>query len=222
MIHVYAFAADVDELPELEGVDGAPVERLLVDEVTTVFSRRTESSGDERLREDALAHGAVVDALMDAASVVIPVRFGEALPDAAELGETVRGRLPELRRSFERVRGCVELGVRVWGADEESDDSAGAATGTAYMRRRAAVEAERRDAAEGLHRQLDAIARAAVVGAPAPFGRERFSAAYLVSSERLEDVRAAVERFGAEHADLTVLCTGPWAPYSFGEEEPPA
>jgi len=222
VIHVYAFAEEVGELPELAGVDGAPVERLLVDDVTTVFSRRTERPGGETLREDALAHGAVVDALMKAAAAVIPVRFGEVLPDAAELGETVRGRLPALHRSFERVRGCVELGVRVWGGEEDASDPVPDESGTAYMRRRAAVERERREAAENLHRKLDAIARAAVVAAPAPADRERFSASYLVPVDRLDDAQAAVERFGAEHSGLTVLCTGPWAPYSFGEEDPDA
>ena len=222
MIHVYAFAEEVGDLPELDGVDGAPVERLLVDDVAAIFSRRTESSDAGTLRRDALAHGAVVDALLAAAATVIPVRFGEEVPDTAELGKTVRGRLPAIRRGFERVRGCVELGVRVWGAAAEPEPPGSAKSGTAYLRRRAAVEAERRDAAEGLHRRLDTIARAAVVAASASPGRERFSAAYLVPADRVDDVRAAVERFGADHPDLTVLCTGPWAPYSFGGEEPDA
>ena len=222
MIHVYAFAEDVRELPALDGVDGAPVEQLVVDDVTTVFSRRAGSSAGETLREDALAHGAVVDALLANAAAVIPVRFGETLPDDAGLGEAVRGRLPAIHRSFERVRGCVEVGIRVWGGEDDADDAGAAPSGTAYMRRRAAVEAERRDAAENLHRELDTITRAAAVAAPPPAGRERFSAAYLVPADRLDDVRAAVERFAARHPELTVLCTGPWAPYSFGDEEPSA
>ena len=218
MIHVYAFAEGVDELPELEGVDGEPVERLHVDGVTTVFSRRVRNSDAETLRGDAVAHGAVVDALMGASAAVVPVRFGEHAEDAAALRETVSRRLETIRRSFERIRGCVEIGLRVWGGVEEPARLA--ANGTAYMRRRAAAERERLETVGTLHHRLETLARASVVSAPTPLPRERFAAAYLVPVDRIDRIRDEVETFGAAHPDLTVICTGPWAPYSFGEEAP--
>ena len=81
MIHVYAFAEQLEDLPSLDGLDGAPLERVRADEVDAVFSRRTAETSRESLRRDAVAHGAVVEALTSRAAVIAPVRFGELLSD---------------------------------------------------------------------------------------------------------------------------------------------
>jgi hypothetical protein len=50
-------------------------------------------------------------------------------------------------------------------------------------------------------------------------GREQLVAAYLVQRTRLDELRAVVDAFAERHRDLTVVCTGPWAPFSFAQEE---
>jgi glycine/D-amino acid oxidase-like deaminating enzyme len=201
MIHVYAFAERLAELPDMDGLDAAALECVRVEEVDAVFSRRTGETSKETLRRDALAHGAVVEALTTRAAAVAPVRFGERMADAAELGESLRERLPVLRGAFDRVRDCVEIAVRV---HEPARREERPSSGTAYMR--AAGRSQRKDE---LHRELRALARDARVA--------RDSAAFLVDRDRLDDVRRVVDEFAAAHADLTVICTGPWAPFSFVE-----
>ena len=73
-----------------------------------------------------------------------------------------------------------------------------------------------------LHRRLSSIARESQAAENPMFDRELFSAAYLVRSSRLRDLRAAVDMFADAHPELTVVCTGPWAPFSFtgGEGTP--
>jgi Gas vesicle synthesis protein GvpL/GvpF len=208
MIHVYAFAEQLEDLPPVDGLDGAPLERVRVDDVDAVFSRRTAETSRDSLRSDAVAHGEVVEALTSRAAVIAPVRFGELVSDESALAQSLRDRLPALRRAFDRVRGCVEVAVRVHDRAEPVADRP--TSGAAYMRSRAAAESERRESVDELHRQLKAVARDARI--------DRASAAFLVPASRLDDVRRTVDGFAASHPDLTLVCTGPWAPFSFVED----
>lgn len=210
MIHVYAFVERLEDVPSVAGLDGATVERLCVEEVDAVFSRRSHGSSRDTLRDDAVVHGSVVEALRDRAAVVLPVRFGETLPDEEALAESLRARLPGLRRAFDRVRGCVEIAVHAH--DRIEPDNERPASGAAYMRLRAAEEARRQESIDTLERVVGALAR------DSRLERDRRSVAYLVDSDRLDDVRAVVDRFASDRSDLAVVCTGPWAPFSFGED----
>jgi hypothetical protein len=215
VIHVYAFAERLDELPDSSGLDGAPLERRSVDGVTAVFSRRTATTSGETLRDDALAHGAVVEALMERAAAVVPVRFGEVVADEEVLDASVLARVATLRRTFDSIRGCVEVSLRVW--ERDAPAAVAPATGAEYMRARAAADAGRRGAVDALHRELSAIARAVSVRGGVADARQRLAAAYLVPAGRIERVRSLVAAFAEAHDDLTVLCTGPWPAFSFVE-----
>jgi hypothetical protein len=208
VIHVYAFAEELRGLPDVPALDDAELERLRVEDVDAVFSRRAGETSRETLRRDALTHGEVVEALTSRSAAVVPVRFGEVLPDEAALEQSLRDRLPMLRRAFDRIRGCVEVAVRVHDRPEPVDVRP--TSGAAYMRLRAAAESGRRDSVDELHRQLEALAREARV--------ERGSASFLVAATALDGVRSTVDRFAASHGDLTLVCTGPWAPFSFVED----
>jgi hypothetical protein len=62
-------------------------------------------------------------------------------------------------------------------------------------------------AAEEVHRVLAAQARDSV--------RSSRDAGYLVARADVPDFSRAVERLLESRPALDVLCTGPWAPYSF-------
>ena len=157
MIHVYAFAERLQDVPAVAGVDGSALERLRVEDVDAVFSRRDAATSRETLRRDAVAHGAVVDALTARAAAVAPVRLGALLPDEATLAESLRERLPALRRAFDRVRDCVEVAVRVHDRVEEPDLRR--ASGGDYLRGRAAATSRRRRAVDGSRASRGARAR---------------------------------------------------------------
>ena len=208
MIHVYAFADELHGLPALDGLDGAPLELRTVDGVGAVISRRNGETDEGSLRQDALVHGVVVEALAERAEAVLPVRFGETSPDEEAFDRAVHARADRLRRRLASVRGCVEIGLRV--CEPASDAPAEAANGTDYMR---ALQ-RGSGAVERLHGELSALARESRPRRSA----DAYAGAYLVAREQVDEVRAAVARFAAERPELTVLCTGPWAPYSFTEE----
>jgi hypothetical protein len=204
VIALYAFTLRLERLPEIAGIDGAPLVRCDIDDMTAVGSRHVgPPTGDPRA--DALAQGLVVEALMGLSAAVLPVRFGETFADEVTLAEAARARAGELRRALEHVRGCAEIGVRITALDEGS--AAQAASGTAYMQARLADEAR----ARSLHRRLAPVSRAGTIP-------RNGAASYLVERTRMTDLLRSVEEFADSHPEVSVSCTGPWAPYSFGSD----
>jgi hypothetical protein len=63
-----------------------------------------------------------------------------------------------------------------------------------------------------LHEPLARWARASVASA----GRDH-AVAYLVGNGERAPFEAALAAFVNAHPEVTVVCTGPWAPYSFVE-----
>ena len=149
---------------------------------------------------DPLQHGLVVEGLLDRADAVLPVRFGERFATEDELAEAVAPRLEALEAQLDHVAGCVEVGVR----DRPARRAARTATtapdtcGHALREQLAADEVHRALAAQRPRQRADEPRRRV----PRRPRRRR----------RLLSRR---EQLLASHPALDVLCTGPWAPYSF-------
>jgi gas vesicle protein GvpL/GvpF len=214
VIHLYAFADGLGELPRIAGVDGAALEQLPLNGVTTIFSRRSRTSEPAELRDDALTHGAVVDALTAEAAAVLPVRFGQVVADDAALARSVRVHAQAVRRNLDHVRGCVEIGLRV---SFPAERVSGVTSGAEYMRQLRRVEEARRTTIEELHRRLASSARDSRVASSSLSLRDRFDAAYLVPREGVGDFQACVDAFARASEGMSVVCTGPWAPFSFSD-----
>jgi len=87
-----------------------------------------------------------------------------------------------------------------------------ATDGSSYMRGRLASLEHADAVAAELHQPLTRCARATVVTPGADH-----VAAYLVPDAERDAFEHALAGFTAAHPDVTVVCTGPWAPYSFAE-----
>lgn len=203
MIRVYAFVPAGTAPPPAAGVGGVTLHAYTVGDVAAVAAREVRSA--EGVREQAVAHGLVVEALREVADAVLPARFGELFDDEAALRVALAARADALRARLEQVRGCCEFGVRVV-AEEEA---CGAVDGSDYLRSRLAARTKAAGVATALHGPLAGYARESVV-----FDDSR-SAAYLVEQGRQATFRQAVARAAAHHPEATVVCTGPWAPYTF-------
>jgi hypothetical protein len=152
-------------------------------------------------------HEEVVEALMEDRDL-LPVRFGTLVSDEDAAARAVTERREELAASLDRVRGAVELAVRVHA--RRDDEAPVAATGIEYMQ----AKARREEEARLLHEPLDFVARRSVV-LPGP---ELLRAAYLVDRDAVDSFVALVRRLEESHAHLDMVCTGPWPPYSFAEQ----
>jgi hypothetical protein len=182
-------------------------------------------------------HEAVVEALM-ADRTVLPVRFGTVLTDEAAVQATLAAHYADFVASLNRVRGRVELSLRVlWISDPSAPLRTGfrlpiadcrlpnhepeIASGRAYLMARLEEERQRqawRQQAEALaaelHIPLDRLAVEStrqVLVTP----RLLLTAAYLVERGQVAAFRREVEVLSTAHPELRFLCTGPWPAYSF-------
>jgi hypothetical protein len=200
-----------------------PVERRAVRDVDAIVSRCDDAPVDAADTAAVMSHGRVVDAIGAVAEAMLPMRFGERFADERAVKTALESRLPEVRRGLARVRGCVELSVRVLGRSSPDDDAPDAADGSAYMRSRLARLTEWQALVAAAHEPLDSLARESIVSSDARPEVVRTApihhGAYLIPRERLGEFSAAVDRFATAHPELTVVCTGPWAPHSFSALE---
>jgi Gas vesicle synthesis protein GvpL/GvpF len=229
MIYLYA-VGDAREPPaHLTGLDDAPVHAISSGGVTAFASEHA----DLELAAKASAlwkHENVVEKLMDEATV-LPMRFGSKLPDVAAVRAMLVERGAELSTALERVRGAVELGLRVLGerAADGSPPRATVATsastarpgpGTTYLLQRLERSQEVETLVERVHEPLAALARAS---RRRRLDGSRFllTGAYLVERDLVETFRSRVEELDAENP-VSIVCTGPWPPYGFSslDEEP--
>jgi hypothetical protein len=204
MIHLYAFVSDVRDVPkELDVVDAGGVEAVVGEPL---------GAGDRVAA--AIEHGTVIESLRAVAGAVLPVRLGDDFADIASLAAAVAPRSAALRRRLAEVHGCAEVSVRAVGDVETSGD---AVDGTSYMTCKLAPFRLRTDLEERLHAPLARRAQAThlVDFASLPV---LLDASYLVADDRVGEFAEEVSGLATAWPELSIACTGPWAPYSFAEE----
>lgn len=218
---------------ELVGGDDAAVVVGEVPLLEFAEDALTENLNDRAwLDEHARAHDGLLRRLLPLTTVV-PLRFGSIQRDLAGVEEFLEERRAPFGEALRRLRGRVELGVKVWvdPARRAADDAPAPATGREYLQRqreareRASTARADLDAAlRHVHERLLAVADAGILNRPQPrelTGSERamaLNAAYLVrvGDDALLD---EVERLRAELPELDLEVTGPWAPYNFVEAD---
>ena len=204
------------------GVDAAPVRELCAGGLAAWVSDvpdRTIAPSVSRAR----AHDDVVRDAM-ARATPVPARFGQVLAGDPEAVALLGERRESLLESLERVRGCVEMTVRILLTGQTAVPGlAPRESGSAYLRwvrDRQQVRQAVSDQAEflrtGVARAVEeaGVVRGIIWAAVAP-GTRSLEAAHLVPrtliARHREVVRTTVERDHRMH----VMVSGPWAPYTF-------
>jgi hypothetical protein len=139
------------------------------------------------------------------------VRYGAALPDDATVKDMLAGRARELHRLLDKVRGRLEMGVRV----ALPTCNARPVTGRAYLSGKLDRQRMALRLADDLHHALGPLAVGRRLLATSPDLR----VAYLVEAERVADFRERIQTLPGAPAE--VVCTGPWPAYSFVTEDQP-
>lgn len=216
-------------LPIDRGAGGRPIVALPYRDIAAVTcsieAGRAPSASPAAVRH----HEEIVEALM-VGSTVLPVRFGTVVPDEVRVSELLATSYPAFVEMLRRVRGRVELGLRVmWTRDSAGsaravDGEAGsllASSGTAYVlarveeeREACAARSEAEDSAREIHRPLAAIACEST-WETLPTPRTLLAAAYLVDRGQIERMRREVGAVARSFTSLRFLLTGPWPPYNF-------
>ncbi len=241
--YVYGVApadAALDVLTERDGVASSRVELVTEGGLAAIVGRvDLDEFGEEPLRrnlEDRVwleqTAGAHDGVLSDAAGVtpLVPLRFGAVFRDEDGVRELLRERETELREALGRLRGHVELGVKVFLVDAAPGEEAKPASGREYLLQKqrardaaSTVQAEALERVRTLHGHLASLADGARANPPQPAelsGRREpmlLNAAYLVRTDEQPEFIAAAD----DHGDgrLEVVVTGPWPAYNFVEPE---
>ena len=229
-LYLYCVGDELDEaaLAGVRGLGDEPARLFAHAGLAAVVSRFDEAPAPVT-REHVLAHNRVNSKVL-AAVTPLPSRFG-ALAAEERLAAYLGGRGAELRAALARVRGAVEMSVKLmWAAPEVTPagpppPAGGAATGTAFLlaRRRALLgEEDARRRAEELAAWLDArtsdLARESEARVR-PAESLVVRAAHLVARDRVAEYRERLRALRAERADLRFLTSGPWPPYGFTGEQ---
>jgi len=159
--------------------------------------------------EALAAHDAVVRRLADRFEALLPVRFGERVKDETDLAKLLGPGGPRLAEALERVRGCVQMTLRVFGDPEPLGEPDQGGPGTRYLetRRRARSLPEIATLVDAL-RPLLKGERTVRHGQGSYFG----TAYHLV---RREDVSAYLSTAREVETGRKVTVSGPWPPYAF-------
>jgi hypothetical protein len=214
VIYVYAIS-DSPDRPEVRGLQGAALSTSGRDGLFAIWSEHEEA----RLEADEavlLEHERVVEALLKQGAV-LPMRFGSWMRDPAAVLELLDERRSEFELGLERVRGAVEIGVRALVREEPAERVPALAgadrPGTAYMLAR--LNDEKRSALVAAHLRgpLQALSRASADRKTSLSGS--VNTAYLVDRGDVDAFRAAVQKLDEVVDEATIVCTGPWPPYSF-------
>lgn len=217
MVWLYAITAAPGP-PALAGAPSESLRAVATDRLAAVVADRASAPAPSA--RALWEHEQVVEWLLRE-HTVLPMRFGSTLGDDADVRELLDARAGELSDALERVRGAVEIGVRVTWAGEES--AAPQATldrpGTAYLHGRLRSRQATDAAARRIDDRLRDLYRARRVRvAPGPPALLR--GAYLVDSTAVPRFRARATAAAAELTGAQLVTTGPWPPYSFVEGEP--
>ena len=184
---------------------------------------RVPRPGEDRLRD----YDRILKALSRRAAALLPARYGTQVRDLDELHLILQSRQASLRRQLAKVRGRVQMTVRVLdlpvarassGSPRGSDggpDKVRPTGGAAYLRQRAREEARARDIP-----QFNSL-RAAVrrwVRAERVEKRGTIATIYhLVPRGSAAAYRRALARRALSTPAVRVVISGPWPPYAFAD-----
>ncbi|HEV2180546.1 MAG TPA: GvpL/GvpF family gas vesicle protein [Gemmatimonadaceae bacterium] len=204
------------------GVDAAPVRELSASGLAAWVSDVPDPVMAPSVSR-ARAHDDVVRDAM-ARATPVPARFGQVLAGDHQVAALLGERHESLLESLERVRGCVEMTVRILLAGQtNAPGPAPRESGSAYLRwvrERQHVRQAVSDQAEFLRRGVARAVEEAgvvreIVWATVAPGARSLEAAHLVPrtliARHRDVVRTTVER---DHR-MKVMLSGPWAPYTF-------
>jgi hypothetical protein len=241
-LYAYCLSDEVEPsmLEGCAGLEGARLRLVREGEIAVVVSE-FEGARAEVTPENASAHNRVASRVL-AETTPLPFRFG-TLASEAELRRYVGENLEALSGSLVRVRGCVEMSVKILrdaggttseGATAQASEGRAAnpgaqmsvGRGAAYLaakRRemfgRAALKEQAEEIAAWLAERLGDAVRESRVRVSGE-GALAVRAAHLVERARLEDYRELVRHARREREPLVrFLTSGAWPPYSFSHAQ---
>ena len=211
---LYVYALAEPGLPRRFTVRGHRLQSLPLGDVSAVFERR----GAPDYTVDAVRdQHDVITRLTQRPAAILPARFG-SLADEASLRSLVASRRHEIRSALERVRGCRQMTIRIFGGADglEPGPRPAAQSGTEFLERRRAGSKIVSPHVEAVRTELAPLVRAERVVADRCSGL--LTVFHLVPTASLGRYRHLAARIGPNVAPRRVTVTGPWPVFAFTPE----
>jgi hypothetical protein len=229
-LYLYAIMDAAAPLAQVTGIDDQPVRRIVHESLAAAVSPVTTT----RLRPERrnlMAHQKILTSF-GVGRGVLPMRFGVVLPDEATIELILKTHESDLVRQLERVRGRVEMGLRVKWKEEDvfknilelnpelrhvrdlmSNTREAAITLGTHVAD--ALESERQNQQHLLHEAFGSGVVEFCFNAPKN-DAQLINAACLIAHARTAEFESGVHRLGAMLDDRYLIdFNGPWAPHNF-------
>lgn len=233
MFYLYAISDPCINWPALPpGIEDIVPDTIMLDGFNAIAGRISHipmrDTGAVR------SHWQVLAALMPHATI-LPAQFGSIFQTRDELAQTLTERKDRLLSELQRLSGCIELGVSVTNRGTQISPKDYEATsplnndenrpGTQYLALKHAKnklylqrERDNNRLSEklcGTTGPLTKLVTQTSWRALSSSTLPTISAAFLLSSNRLDAFLDALDDLRHAEPDLDFLCTGPWPPFSF-------
>ncbi len=207
-LYLYAVIDEEPALPLGAGLAGEPLRLVRCGELLLVAGEAEPKVTPENLA----AQDAVVRRLSGQVTAILPIRFGEKARDEEELCNLLKPRGSDLAAALERVRGCEQMTLRVFGepAPPPPAPSGPSGPGTRYMEARRR-EIERARSLPEIEPLLDRL-RPLVQGERIERKEQGTLLGTVYHLVRREEVPAYKKTLKEEDG---VTVSGPWPPYAF-------
>lgn len=240
VLYLYA----ISEMPQsalplvAEGIDGeAPVESTSCEGYVCWVSRVSRKEFADELTEHmenldwlasaGLRHQRVVSAISER-GIALPARFGTVFLGKASMAQHVRDRKRALDKSFERVAGSEEWGIKVFRIANSKPNTAQItvpASGVEYLKRKAESRAvsttgQTDEEVRTLAVKLSSLAVASSPGGKASVGQPGllWHGSFLIRRKDRKKLEELLKKFATRWQHTRRIdWSGPWPPYSFVE-----
>ena len=226
-LYAYCLCQEMDaaELEQVTGLAGGTPFVLPYNGISVVVSS-VEGGPVTVTRENVMSHEKVISHIF-AQTTPLPFRFG-ALLRPVELDTFVESNRKSLVGMLARVRGTVEMSVKIIDESKDVNDAArtttveaGTGVGARFLAEKQRELEESRiseeragEIATWLAERLAGVVNDTFVRLR-PSGGLAVKAAHLVERKRLDEYRGRLGRIREERPALLFLTSGPWPPYSF-------
>ncbi|MDA8334399.1 MAG: GvpL/GvpF family gas vesicle protein [Peptococcaceae bacterium] len=200
--------------------------------IAAVVSRLSES-GWQPTKQNIMNHQKVITKIQEGFTV-LPLRFGMVFKDREEIDALIEEKYSEIQLLLLKIRGRVELGLRLFWHHEAFVDDIGKRTiedlKKEYLRASqdrysAAIEVgkfveevvnrRREEYIKRIYEPLQAAADDALLN-PITGEKMVFNAAFLVAENLTGHFDRTVEDFQTQYKDKLIFrYSGPWPPYNF-------
>jgi hypothetical protein len=208
-LYLFCLMDEPVEAPPVTGLQDQPVRILSIGEFSVVVS---DFHGNQLApgKEDIIAHERVIERFMDKATP-LPFRFGSVISES-KLNQFISENTATLKADLEKVRGCVEMGLKVMTTALPQGEPR---SGTEFL------EARKRQF--DLQTSVSAIVDAATVGLIqqsdvsliSKTARPIIRIAHLVLRYHLDEYKSHINELVRQRTEWAFLRSGPWPPYSF-------